>query len=134
LISNDSASTVVLPDDDSVSLASGQYEIVVYVYRNSSLKIPASTQTFCVDKPKSGFGSLFGLTEEECFDVETGEQIISNALSGGGKQNYYFTEEMLKNSEILEINVESFPVPDSLERLQENYLLFEDKHVGVSLK
>ncbi len=134
LISNDSASTVVLPDDDSVSLASGQYEIVVYVYRNSSLKIPASTQTFCVDKPKSGVGSLFGLTEEECFDVETGEQIISNALSGGGKQNYYFTEEMLKNSEILEINVESFPVPDSLERLQENYLLFEDKHVGVSLK
>ena len=61
-------------------------------------------------------------------------QIVSNALSGGGKENYYILESELAGSEVIEINAESLPTPKSIEELQNNYILFEDLELGIQFK
>jgi hypothetical protein len=98
------------------------------------LKIPKTTIQQCVEVPRGTFGGMIGLTKKECFDVEYPEQLVTNALSAGGKEEYSIEENQLKKSEIIEINVESLPNPVSLQQLQENYNLFEQKSLEVQLK
>jgi hypothetical protein len=133
-VSEDSSRTIVYPEQRSVELSEGQYEVNVYIYKNSSLKLGATTHEQCFDVPKSGLGGFFGLTEQKCFEMEIPAQIISNSLAGGGKQNYYILDSDLKNSVMIEINAESLPVPATIEELQENYVLFENKGLNIVFK
>ena len=73
------------------------------------------------------------MTQKECFEIKIPEQIITNALVGGGSSEEFFSDERLKNSKLLIIEAESLKTPESLEDLQDNYLLFETKELGVSL-
>lgn len=130
-VSSDLTKTVVYPEQKNVELSEGQYEISVYIYKNSNLNIASSVQEQCIEVPQSGLGALFGATKQECFDMEIPAQIVSNALAGGGKENYYILESELDDSSIIEINAQSLPLPVSIEQLQENYLLFEDRDLEV---
>ena len=130
-ISDDSSKTVVYPEQKSVKLSEGQYEVDVYVYRNSSIKLDAMTREQCMEVPQTGLSGLFGLTSEQCFSIDIPSQVISNALAGGGKENYYILESELSGSSTIEINAESLDIPKSLEQLQDNYMLFEDKGLEV---
>lgn len=133
-ISEDGSKTVLYPDQKSVELSEGQYEIQVQVYKDSSLRLQETVKEQCVEVPQSGIGGLFGLTKEKCFDITIPSQIVSNALAGGGKENYYILENELKNSDKIEINAESLPTPKSIEDLQNNYILFEDKGLDIVFK
>ena len=133
-VSDESSKTIVYPEQKSVELSEGQYEISVYIYKNSSLKLAETTHEQCVEVPQSGLGGLVGLTKQECFEVTMPSQIISNALSGGGKENYYILESELADANIIKINVESLPTPKSIEELQNNYILFEDLELGIQFK
>ena len=130
-ISDDSSKTIVYPEKTKVKLSEGQYEVKTYIYKDSSIKLSATTHEHCIDVPKSGLGGVFGLKEEECFDVEIPEQIISNVLSGGGKENYYILESELEESSTIEIGAHSLPTPKTIEELQDNYFLFEEKNLEV---
>ena len=59
---------------------------------------------------------------------------MSKALAGGGTQEYYLLESELNSANSIEINVESLPVPDTIEKIQDNYLLFEIKPVEIIFK
>jgi len=133
-VSDKSSKTIVYPGQKSVKLSEGQYEIQVYIYRNSSIKLEETTQEQCMEVSQSGLGGLFGLTKEKCFDIKIPSQVISNALSGGGKENYYILESELETLNTIEINADSLPLPKSIEQLQNNYLLFEDKNLEVYFK
>ncbi len=133
-VSDKVSQTVIYPDQKTVKLAEGQYTVIVNVYRESSLKIKGTTTTQCFQVPRSGLGGLVGLTEEKCVDLEIPDQIVSNVLSGGGTQEHYLVESELEGGSILEINADSLPVPKSLEELQTNYVLFEDKGLDIILK
>ncbi len=122
--------TVVWPQVKSFELSEGFYNISVYVYSDSDIKIPASTTTKCIDVPKSGLFGFFGATEERCFDIDFPEQTLSSGIIGGGKSVYYVTESELEEGK-LEINAAKLPVPTSLEQLQENYNLLEHKKVNL---
>ena len=126
--------TVVYPSQKNVELSEGQYEVQVYIYRNSSLTIGAKTVEQCVDVPQTGVGGFFGFSQEKCFNIDFPAQIISNALAGGGKQNYYVLESELKNSNILEINADGLPLPNSIEQLQQNYILLEDRGLKINFR
>ncbi|MBR9701369.1 hypothetical protein GOV13_00425 [Candidatus Pacearchaeota archaeon] len=133
-ISDDSSKTVVYPDQKSVELSEGQYEVQVQVYRNSSIKLDAMTREQCMEVPQTGVGGLFGLTKEQCFNIDIPAQVISNALAGGGNENYYVLENELAGSSVIEINAESLPTPVSLENLQDNYFIFETKGLEISFR
>jgi hypothetical protein len=125
---------VSYPEQKAVQLIEGDYNISVYIYRNSSINFPATTQKECTKVASTGIAGLFGLTEEKCFDIKIPQQIITNSLAGGGKQDYYFFESDLKNFKSIEINAGSLSVPTSLDELQKNYLNFDTKGLEVSLK
>lgn len=133
-ISDETTKSISYPLQKEVELSQGNYEIQVYIYKNSSLRIPKSTIQQCVEVPRGTFGGVLGLTKKECFDVEYPAQLVTNALSAGGKQEYYIQEDSLKNSRIIEINSEQFPVPSSIQILQENYNLFEQKGLEVNFR
>ncbi len=132
--SDDFSRVVSYPEQKEVELAEGEYEVQVYIYKNSSLELGESSERQCVDVPQSSIGGILGLTKKECFDVKIPAQIISNALAGGGKVNSSFSEDKLNSGKTLIINAESLPSPDTLEKIQENYLLFETKELGVTFK
>ena len=131
-ISDDFSKTIIYPEQNIVELSEAQYEIQVYVYKNSSIRIEKTSQEQCFEIPQTGLGGLMGLTEEKCLEINLPAQIISNALAGGGKENYYMLESELEESNTIEINAEKLPTPVSLEQLQNNYALFESKGLGIN--
>jgi hypothetical protein len=133
-IGEESQKTILYPDSKTVELSEGQYEIQVQIYKNSSLKIEGEQTEHCVDVPRSGLGGILGLTDEQCFDIEIPEQIVSNALAGGGKENYYILESELANNGIMEIQAQSLPTPITINQLQENYILFENQDLNIYFK
>jgi len=122
--------TIVYPEQKIVNLGEGQHEIQVEIYKNSQITIGATTKEQCVQVPRGILG-VFGLTKDKCFTIKVPEQVISNALAGGGKQTKYILESELNKGNTLEINVESLPVPETIEQLQNNYLLFDENELGV---
>jgi len=126
--------TIIYPGQKTIELSEGQYEVQIQIYRNSDLKLPSSAKEQCIEIPESGIGGFFGFTKEKCFNIEIPEQIVSNALAGGGKENYYILESELENSNIIEIDTNSLPLPDSIERLQDNYILFEEQGLDIVFK
>lgn len=132
--SNDFSRTIVYPMQKSIELTEGTYEVQVSIFENSSLNLGASTQKNCLNVPRGGLGGLIGLTEEQCFDVQIPEQIISNVLAGGGKQDYSIFEYELYGSKSVDINIGSLPIPSSLEQLQTNYILYDGKGVDLTFR
>lgn len=92
------------------------------------------TQKQCVEVPRSSIGGLIGLTKEVCFDVQVPAQTLSNALSAGGKLNYTFSENQLRGSRVIDIYAETLPEPNTLEQIQKNYNLFENKELKINLR
>jgi hypothetical protein len=133
-ISNNSADTLIYPDQNTIELAEDQYEVQVYIYRDAEIKIPETTQEECMEVPRTGVVGFFGLTEEKCFDVVIPEQTINNALLGGGTQQHYLVESELQASSIIDISVESLPTPKSIEDLQENYNILETQGLDITLR
>jgi len=133
-VSNDSSQTIIYPEQKEVELSQGQYEVQVYIYSDASIKLEEQVQEQCMEVPRKGLGALFGMTEERCFDIVIPEQEISNALIGGGKQNYYAVESELQRSAIIDINADRLPTPKTIEDLQKNYIEFEDKGLDIYLR
>ena len=133
-LSDDLTQAIVYPEQRTVQLADGQYEIQVYIFRNSSINIGATTTQQCVEVTKPGILGVFGFTQERCFDINIPAQVVSQALAGGGKQNYYILESELASSGLLGIDTDSLPVPDTIEKLQNNYLLFEENGLEINFR
>jgi hypothetical protein len=129
--SDKDSKTVIYPEQTSVELSEGQYEVNVYVYENKELKLESGIKEQCVDVPRSGIRGFFGQTEKKCFDVEIPEQTISDVLIGGGKQQHYILEDDLKNSNTINIYADALDEPETIEDLQENYILFESKGLDI---
>jgi len=132
--SEGNSKVVSYPEQKSVDLSEGQYEISVYIYKNSSIQLQETTSQQCVDVASSGIGGILGMTEKKCFDVTIPSQVVSNVLAGGGKFDSYFLEDDLKSSDALEINAKGFSTPKTIQELQDNYLIFEDTALEVNLK
>ena len=132
-VSEDSAITIAYPEQRKIQLSEDYYNVEVYIYSESSLNMGESSSQQCIDVPE-GVGGLFGITKKKCFDINIPAQVISNVLSGGGRREYYFTENELKNLRVIQISAESLPQPRTIEQLQSNYLLFETKELGISVR
>jgi hypothetical protein len=129
-VSDYSTQTLVYPDQKTVNLGEGQHEIQVQIFANSTITIGATTKEQCVQVPRGVLG-IFGLMKDKCFQIQIPEQIISNALSGGGKQTTYLLESELVKGKTLEINAQSMPIPKTIDDVQTNYQLFDANELEV---
>lgn len=132
--SEDYSASAYYPDTKNIELVEGDYNVSVYAYTNSTLKIPASTEKKCVQVPAAGLGGLFGAQDEKCYDITLPETDVGFALVGGGNNREYLTEGQLKESKELNINVPLLSKPTSLQGLQDNYAEVEDSRVYLSLE
>ena len=131
--SEDNSQTIACPSQKQIRLSEGQYDLSVYIYRESGITIPAMKEQYCSEVPKSGVLGVFGLTEEKCFNIDLPSQELSNVISGGGKGQDYVIESQLEKGN-LAIKVESIPLPSSLEALQDSYNLLEIKPVYLEFE
>ncbi|MFA4960037.1 MAG: hypothetical protein WC548_00020 [Candidatus Pacearchaeota archaeon] len=137
LVSFDSeeySTTVLYPDVKSIELIEAYYNVSVYAYDNSSLKLPAMNERKCVSVPESGLAGLFGAEAEKCFDINIPETDISFAVVGGGQTQEYFTEVQLRDSEELNINIPLFSLPKNLDELQQNQIAATEETVYLTLE
>jgi hypothetical protein len=109
------------PEDKKINLSEGTYEITVQIYEDSNIDFGSGKVEQCVDVP--------GQITQECFEVDMPSNLSSRVLVGGGKKEIYITESNLENKIIL--NAEKIKKPDSIEDLQRNYVLFENKELEV---
>ena len=116
-----------------MKLTEGLYNISVYVYSNAIIRIPGSKTPKCIESVKPGFLGFFGAKEEKCFDLEIPSQDLTNAMTAGGKVEQYVSESELEKGRA-EISVEALAMPKSLEELQKNYELLEEKNVYLDFK
>lgn len=119
--------TIAYPEQKEITLSEGEYEVKVSVYKNSSISFAGTPTTKCINVPKSGLAGIFGATKEQCYNIDIPAQTISLAIAGGGKTKYYFVESELESNKKLTIKAESLPQPTSVEQLQDNYNLLEEK-------
>lgn len=131
--SEESSQSIVYPETKQVALFPGVYEIQLYLYNTTEFTLPATRQEQCYTVPRSGLLGAAGLTRQECSIVEVPEQVITDALVGGGLAEYSFSSAELEVSDALELSVDRLIVPDTFEELQANYLLFDVADVEVSL-
>jgi len=130
--SEEDSRAISYPEQKKVKLREGQYEIQVYIYKDSSIQLKETAYQQCLDVP-AGIGGLLGINKKNCFDVKIPAQILSSVLAGGGKQDYYILEDELKSSGTIEIKADAFTTPTTAEQLQNNYLVFENSGLEVSL-
>ncbi|MBI3334187.1 hypothetical protein HYZ97_01765 [Candidatus Pacearchaeota archaeon] len=129
-VQNERTATAVLPDANRIQLTEGSYTITTSAYGNTSISIPASSTTQCVEVAQGGLLGLFGAKEERCFPIEIPASKIENALLGGGSGIVYLLPSDLDLGQLV-ISVESLPKPTSLQQLQYTYTLFESKGIEV---
>ncbi len=133
-VSGDKTKTVVYPEQRSVQLSSGSYDVTVYVYGNVSINFGSSTYKQCVQVPASGIAGMLGRTSEECYDLNIPESSLSNALTAGGSGTKFFSESDLMSSGGIEIDASSLPNPTTINQVQENYILFENGEISINLE
>ncbi len=121
----------VIPGNEDVQISEGFYNLTVYLYDSSSLKLPESRKQECTQVPQSGIAGFFGATEERCFDVTIPPTNIDYALIGGGKGEVYVLESQLLDGN-LRVDVDRLQKPATLEELQNNYASFAELNARVS--
>ncbi len=128
--SEENSKTILWPEQKSVKLSEGAYNISVYVYSNSKMTIPEMKEERCSEVPKQGLLGILGATEEKCINIDIPGQELESIISGGGKGSEYFVESQLENGK-MKIDVNSIALPKSLEGLQDAYNLLEVNPVYV---
>jgi len=130
--SKDHTTSVYYPQQTVVELTQGDYEVNVQVYGESDITLGATTTQQCVEVPRGGVGAVLGLTKEECYDIEFPETVLSRVLEAGGVQEHYFVDARLENAQTITLSASSLPQVNTLEQVQVNSILFEERDVGVS--
>lgn len=130
----ENSQTVAYPEMKSVELAEGDYNVSVYVYKDSNLVLPATSKTECVDVPVSGVGGVFGLEEEKCFNLDMPSQELSQVVIGGGNSQEFISEFDLRDSDKIVVRAQMFSMPGSIDEVQDNYIKIEDAVTDIYLE
>ncbi len=128
---NQKSVSAFIPETKSIRLSEGLYDVRVYVYGNTSVKIPESTKRQCQEIQRAGILGLFGSTKEECFDITIPETNIEYALIGGGRGSAYLLSSELEKG-TLQLIVDVLSAPKSLEELQYNFEAVSEQGVEVN--
>ncbi len=120
----------VIPEVADIEISPGFYNVSVYQYGNSSIRIPATKTTQCQEVSAGGLAGIFGQTKEQCYEINIPETIIDRALTAGGQGELYLSEELLEKGELV-LTVNSLPKPTGIDSLEANYALFETQGVDV---
>ena len=126
--------TVVYPDQKSVQLSPGTYNISATLYENTSLELGAFSKEQCYTVPRNGILGAAGLTTQNCVNVSYPKQMVTTAVVGGGNATSFFSEPNLKSSSKLFIDAGQTNNVTTLAQLQVNYALMDTNKLEVKLE
>ena len=126
------STTVIYPQQKTVKLSEGLYNISVRVFSGANLKIPGSSESKCVQIPSPGILGFLGRTKEQCFTVNLPEQTLTNSLSAGGDSQEFILESDLKSGNKIKVSTPVLPPVTSLDQLQQNYELLDSQNIFIS--
>jgi hypothetical protein len=132
-VSDKYSTNVYYPDMKTANLMEGYYNVTAYIYKNSTIKFPATADRKCFNVIKSGVPGYLGFTEEKCFDVNTPEQEAGFVVIGGGKSAEYVAENKIQGAGVkMTITAPYFDTPTDLKGMQNNYLKVDDSSLDIS--
>jgi len=122
------SSTIVYPEQKTIKLSEGEYNLEVYLYGTPDFTVTENnTYKQCAGGYVLGIG-------QTCYDIQLPEDMMKNALIGGGASSYYFTEAELESSDMLILDVGNLRIPKTLDELQDNYNFIGSKNIEVHFK
>lgn len=124
--------SLVYPYQTKVNLSAGLYNISVLGYEEANINFAGASTRRCIDVPTEGIGVIVGATEKNCFNFDVPGQVISYALSAGGKTTYYIAEGDLENADKILIQATDLGIPQNLEELSSNYDQVEQEDLEIS--
>jgi hypothetical protein len=120
--------TVVYPEQKTIELSEGEYEIQISLYGAPDFELTENnTYRQCAGGYVLGIG-------QTCYDIQLPEDMMENALIGGGTSSYYFMEDELNSLDTLLIDAGELRIPKTLDDLQNNYNFIGSKEIEVSFK
>ncbi|MEK6885813.1 MAG: hypothetical protein AABX17_02510 [Nanoarchaeota archaeon] len=125
--------SVSYPYSKQLSIAEGDYNFDLKIYKKSAIVVPATTTKQCVNMPKDGLLGFFGATQEKCTDLTIPAQTLSNYVYAGGKQNYYVTPSELEKAKSFKIFARSVATPNNIQQAQDNYEMVSAKVLDIQI-
>ncbi|MEK6919225.1 MAG: hypothetical protein AABW73_04265 [Nanoarchaeota archaeon] len=129
---NGEVKTVVWPEQKTITITEGEYNITAYAYELSNITLPGTKEKKCFQVPRPGLSAVLGLTKEQCYDITIPGQKISTSISGGGKTNYYFTQSQIRTQKNVQVTIPRGPTPRTIEALQTAYAIADNKQITIT--
>lgn len=131
---DDYTTSAVYPEQKTVKLKDGIYDIKARLFREGGIKLGKETTEKCIKVPETGIKGILGMKREECYDIEIPEQTLTEVLAGGGKTKLELSDYELSASKEISINIPEFKVPENVEDMQSIYVLSETSELYVLLR
>lgn len=119
--SDDSSYTVIYPDEKSINLSEGYYNVSVQIYKDATIAIGQQQIEKCISIPSPGIPGMLGLKDQQCYNMTLPASQFTSVPTGGGTARLYAAESDLKDTEKLSLQAEKFSTPTSLDSLMDIY-------------
>ncbi len=123
--------SISYPFTKKIKLSEGEYSFDLKVFGSGSLTIPATTTKQCVSIPQDNILGALGFDQEQCTEITTPSQTLSNIPHAGGKQTIYISESELAGANKFRILSSSIKTPTSIQEVQDSYALIEEKALDI---
>jgi len=132
--SKDNAVNVYYPDQKQIDLSEGDYNVSVYVFKESLITLQSQKVQQCVKVPVQGIGGIFGAMQEQCYDLDVPQESLTNVVIGGGSGQIAFTDADLKGKSKISISTQSFGIPKNINDLVDVYSLIDVSQVNIQVR
>ena len=119
--SQDYSTTAVYPDQSSINLSEGNYNVSVQLFKDATISIGEQNIEKCVSVPAPGISGMLGLKDQECYNLTLPASQFTSVPIGGGKTEFFTTDLELKNAKKIRIQAEKVDTPSSIEELMNVY-------------
>ena len=119
--SPDYSETVVYSDQTSINLTEGNYNVSVQLFRDSTISIGEQNIEKCISVPAPGISGMLGLKDQDCYNLTLPSSQFTSVPIGGGKTEFFMTDDELKNAKKIRIQAEKLSTPKSIDELMDVY-------------
>ena len=130
-VSPDYGTSIYWPEQKSVKLVEGTYNVTAQFFRQGSITIGEEKTTKCTKVPAAGIIGVLGFEREECFDIILPAQTLTSLPGGGGNAGLSVSEEDLKFSKSLSISIPQQKIPGSVSELQDVFNLISTEKLKI---
>jgi hypothetical protein len=131
--SSDYSQTIVYPDQTSINLTEGNYNVSVQIFKEASLSMGQQQIEKCISVPAPGISGVLGLKDQECYNLTLPSSQFTSVPIGGGKKEFFVTDSELKNAKKLRIQTEKIETPKSIEELIDVYDIINLPNLQIAL-